>query len=149
VLQQLASDAACAAGDVAGATRAPPPAVEALIASAAEALPESERANAVARVDAAVVAARLEECRIAAEQRQAAAALTAPHGDGLWTVGLEIAAGQWRSNGTGDSCYWQRSPDGNPDDIIDNHFGLAGGTVTLQDGEEFETSRCGTWEFVS
>jgi hypothetical protein len=36
-----------------------------------------------------------------------------------------------------------------PDDIIDNHFGLAGGTVTVRDGEEFETDGCGTWQFIS
>jgi hypothetical protein len=37
----------------------------------------------------------------------------------------------------------------NPDDIISNHFGLAGGTVMLNAGEEFRTEWCGTWKPVS
>jgi len=147
-VQQTAIDAACAAGDRAGYDGAQPPAVDEIITNAARELPAAEREAAIDRVDRGPVRAKLVECRAAGETRKAAEALTAPHGDGLWTVGVEIAPGLWRSTGTADDCYWQRSPDGHPDDIIDNHFGTAGGSVTLNPGEEFETDRCGAWEFV-
>jgi hypothetical protein len=146
---QQALDAACAAGDAAGFEGTQPPSIEDLIANAASGLPQAERESAIQRLDRGAVRSKLAECQAAGESRRAAAALTEPHGDGLWTVGVEIAPGTWRSTGTADDCYWQRSPDGNPDDIIDNHFGLAGGTVTINAGEEFETEDCGTWELVS
>lgn len=141
--QQAAADAACAAGDAYGADPSgAAPNAQTFIEEALTGLPDG------ATIDEAAVQARLDECIVQGEARAAAAVLTEPKGDGLWTVGLEIAPGRWRSSGTGDDCYWQRSPDGNPDDIIDNHFGLAGGTVTIREGEEFETEDCGVWEFV-
>lgn len=80
--------------------------------------------------------------------RSAEEKMSDPKGDGNWTVGVEMAAGKWRSQGTGSSCYWQRSPDGESSEIIDNHFGDAGGTVTVRSGEEFQTRGCGQWEKV-
>ena len=71
----------------------------------------------------------------------------APKESGFFTVGIEIAPGQWRSTGTGDGCYWARL-DGNQE-ILDNHFGNAGGTVTVFPSDyEIQFDDCGVWEFV-
>lgn len=72
---------------------------------------------------------------------------TAPKANGFYTVGVEIAPGQWRSTGTTDNCYWARL-DGSQE-ILDNHFGNAGGTVTVYASDyEIHFEDCGTWEYV-
>ena len=71
-----------------------------------------------------------------------------PKDSGFYTVGIEIVPGQWRSTGTGDGCYWARL--NGKQDIIDNHFGNAGGTVTVSASDyEIQFDDCGIWEFVS
>ena len=50
-----------------------------------------------------------------------------PKGNGFFTVGVDILPGKWESSGTGDGCYWARL-DSNQD-LLDNHYGFAGGTV--------------------
>lgn len=73
--------------------------------------------------------------------------LYGPHGDGFHTVGEEIGAGLWRSNGSGDSCYWARL--NSNQDILDNHFGSAGGSVRIRPSDyEVRFEDCGTWEYV-
>ena len=70
-----------------------------------------------------------------------------PKGDGFYTVGVEITPGRWESTGTGDGCYWARL-DGNQN-ILDNHFGSAGGSITIRPNDyEIEFNGCGTWEFA-
>lgn len=70
-----------------------------------------------------------------------------PKGDGFYTVGLEIAPGRWESTGTGDSCYWARL-DGNQN-LLDNHFGNAGGSITVRPTDyEIEFNECGTWQYA-
>lgn len=70
-----------------------------------------------------------------------------PKDDGFYTVGVEIATGQWRSTGTGDSCYWARL-DGYQG-ILDNHFGMSGGTITIWASDyEVVFDDCGTWEYL-
>jgi len=72
---------------------------------------------------------------------------TSPKGDGFYTVGVEIAAGKWRSTGTGDNCYWARL-DGKQN-TLDNHFGSAGGTVSVRETDyEVSFDGCGTWEYL-
>ena len=74
-------------------------------------------------------------------------AAPAPKSDGFYTVGIEVAPGQWRSTGSGSGCYWARIDA--YQNIIDNHFGNAGGTVTISAGDyEVDFSGCGLWEFV-
>ena len=71
---------------------------------------------------------------------------TGPKGDGFYTVGVEIAPGQWESTGSGDGCYWARL-DGNQN-VLDNHFGSAGGSMTVRESDyEVEFNGCGTWEY--
>ena len=66
--------------------------------------------------------------------------------DGFHTVGHEISAGTWESNGTGDRCYWAVLDD--DQDIMKNHYGDAGGRVKIPaSAAEFETKGCGTWIF--
>lgn len=70
-----------------------------------------------------------------------------PKGDGFYTVGVEIAPGRWQSTGTADDCYWARLTSTN--DILDNHFGTAGGTVNIGTNDyEVVFEDCGTWEYL-
>ena len=72
---------------------------------------------------------------------------TEPEGDGFYTVGVEIAPGKWESTGTSTSCYWSRL--GEYQETLGNHFGIAGGTVTIFDTDyEVHFKECGTWEYV-
>lgn len=68
-------------------------------------------------------------------------------GNGFYLIGVDIAPGVWRSNGSGDSCYWAVTrADG---DIIDNHFGMSGGTAYIPEyGYQVQFEDCGTWTFI-
>ncbi|MBN1639923.1 MAG: SH3 domain-containing protein [Anaerolineae bacterium] len=73
--------------------------------------------------------------------------LTRPRGDGYYLVGIAIAPGKWRSGGSGEDCYWARLD--SKQNILDNHFGLAGGTVNVRSSDyEVLFEGCGTWEWV-
>lgn len=73
--------------------------------------------------------------------------LGAPKGNGFFQVGIDILPGKWRSNGSGNECYWARL-DANQE-LLNNHFGIAGGTVTILPTDyEVEFSDCGMWEYV-
>ena len=50
-------------------------------------------------------------------------------GDDFYLVNTEIAPGVWRSQGTGDGCYWEF--DGRSGNIINNHFGMTGGIMYI------------------
>jgi len=69
-------------------------------------------------------------------------------GEGIWTVGVDIAAGTWRPvEGASEDCYWAIHATGNNgEDIISNGLGGGRPTVNLSEGQDFETSRCGDWE---
>ncbi len=67
---------------------------------------------------------------------------------GFYLVGSEIAPGVWRSSGTSDTCYWSiTTQTGN---IINNHFGMAGGTMYVpSSGFQVELDAdCGTWTYL-
>ena len=73
--------------------------------------------------------------------------ITQPLGDGFYTVGEEIAPGKWRSTGTGDECFWQRLD--SDQGILDDHYGMAGGTVTVRQSDyEIHFEGCGMWEWL-
>lgn len=64
--------------------------------------------------------------------------------DGTYLVNEQIPPGTYRSTGKGTRCYWERG--GSADDIIDNHYGLAGGVVTIQASDlKFISKGCGPW----
>lgn len=73
--------------------------------------------------------------------------LIAPIEDGFYLIGIDIMPGRWETTGNGAQCYWARTNvDG---DLIDNHFGIAGGTITLLESDfQIEISNCGTAVFV-
>lgn len=85
-----------------------------------------------------------EDAVTGAEKKKAANTV----GDGTWTVGVDIEPGTYRSNdNVGSTCYWGIYLTGsNGDDIITND--LPGGgrpSVTLAPGQDFNSTRCGTW----
>lgn len=69
--------------------------------------------------------------------------------EGRWTVGDDIAPGTYKSTSPveADNCYWAITKSGsNGDDIVSNDFGIKGNqTVVLKEGQDFESSNCGTW----
>lgn len=70
-------------------------------------------------------------------------------GPGIYLVGVDIAPGVWRSQAESDNCYWER--DDKTGEIIDNHFGFAGGTMYIgpNDFSVEVSEECGTWVFLS
>jgi hypothetical protein len=71
-----------------------------------------------------------------------------PKFDGNYLVGVDIAPGVWRSDGSQDDCYWETST--MTGDIVDNYFGRAGGTAYINPSAfavHFED--CGTWTFYA
>ena len=78
----------------------------------------------------------------------AIAGLTAPKGDGVYLVGVDIQIGTWQSNGEdGENCYWVRRK---YDAIaLDEYSGPPGVSITIQSVDyEVEFRGCGTWEYV-
>lgn len=79
---------------------------------------------------------------------KAMAALRSPKGDGFYLVNVDIAPGVWRSGGDGDHCYWSVTRANG--DIIDNDFGMAGGTAYIPPTAfQVEFENCGRWTFIS
>ena len=77
-------------------------------------------------------------------EREPLSDINEPKDDGFHTIGIEMSAGTWISQGTGDDCYWARL--NNNQDTIANHYGKAGGAVTIQPTDyEFKTEDCGEW----
>jgi hypothetical protein len=69
-------------------------------------------------------------------------------GNGFYLIGVDIAPGIWRSQGSGDGCYWAVTRA--TGDIIANHFGMSGGTAYIpESGFQVEFNDCGMWEFIS
>jgi len=67
---------------------------------------------------------------------------------GFYLVNVYIAPGVWKSNGTGDKCYWEVTTA--TGDIINNHFGMAGGTMYIP-ASAFQVRmepECGTWDWL-
>jgi hypothetical protein len=71
----------------------------------------------------------------------------APHGDGYYLVGTEIAVGVWRSMGDTSNCYWETtSRAGN---ILNYHFGSSGGTMYVAANAFMVRLRsCGDWVYL-
>jgi len=68
--------------------------------------------------------------------------------EGTWTVGRDIEPGTYTTTAeVASDCYWSITKSGtNGGDIIENDI-VKGGkpTVTLREGQDFKTSRCGGW----
>jgi hypothetical protein len=110
------------------------------------------------RSEADAVAARAAELEtLSAEVAEREAAVTATEQqiaantitEGMWTVGIDIEPGTYRTTEavSSGSCYWGIYRSGtNGGDIIENDI-VNGGfpTVTLSEGQDFSTQRCGSW----
>ena len=103
----------------------------------------SAREAAVAATEADVKAR--ETAVSSAEAAKAANTIT----DGTWTVGKTVSPGTYTTTTeVGSSCYWGIYRSGsNGDDIIENDIPGGGRpTVTISEGQDFKSSRCGKWE---
>lgn len=101
-----------------------------------------EREEELAQAEAEVVEREKAVGKIEVEQEKNSV------GNGIWTVGTDIKAGTYRTKeAVGSDCYWAVLRTGtNGSDIINN--GIPGGgrpTVAVKKGQDFESSRCGTW----
>ncbi|MFZ3151933.1 MAG: hypothetical protein WA116_09670 [Anaerolineaceae bacterium] len=73
--------------------------------------------------------------------------LKSPKTDGFYLVNVDIAPGVWRSNGSQENCYWAVTTA--TGGILDNHFGMAGGTMYVPaNGFQVELDDCGTWTWL-
>lgn len=106
---------------------------------------EAEVGKAEAALKTAQAAVKKREDAVtAAEKTQAANTV----GDGTWTVGTDIKPGTYRAtDNVGSTCYWGIYRSGsNGDDIIENDIPGGGRpVVTLSPGQDFKSTRCGTW----
>ncbi len=78
----------------------------------------------------------------------ATASPTDPFGEGIYQVGVDIAAGTWVNDGVGDLCYWARLSGfgGDLNEIIatDNREGQH--IVIIEVGDSgFDSNDCGIW----
>lgn len=95
-----------------------------------------------------------EECGLACQQSKITKTPTIrsldptdSRNDGIYIVGKSIAPGLWRSRGVQSDCYWARYNSQN--DLLDNHFGVAGGTVNIRSSDlQVEFRDCGSWKYV-
>lgn len=106
---------------------------------------ETEVGKAEAAVKSAETAVKKREEAVTAAEKEKAANTVS---DGTWTVGKDITAGTYRATAdVGSSCYWGIYETGsNGGNIIEND--LPGGghpSVALSAGQDFKSSRCGTW----
>jgi hypothetical protein len=75
---------------------------------------------------------------------------TAPFGDGMYIVGVDIGSGTWRNDGSS-GCYWARLSgfSHKSDDIIANEYADTQQTVTISPTDVgFESDGCGTWSKI-
>lgn len=73
---------------------------------------------------------------------------TASFGDGMYLVGVDIAPGTWRNDGSS-GCYWARLSGFSHQfaDIIANEYSDSQQTVTISSSDVgFESDDCDTWQ---
>lgn len=89
------------------------------------------------------------EAVAAPSQTPAQPSLRTSFGDGTHVVGQTFAPGTYTTPGAGDFCLYQWLTSTGKDGEIVNQSGTKGSaTVTLTEGEVFESMRCGTWSKV-
>ncbi|MBB5920069.1 hypothetical protein FHR81_001099 [Actinoalloteichus hoggarensis] len=92
------------------------------------------------------------ETAAAAVEEESGPAVTIQGGN--YVVGTDMVAGTWRTDGPADSvipnCYWARNSDasGELGAILANGNTEGPATVTVSDGEVFESSGCEPWSLV-
>lgn len=118
------------------------------IADRESALEERESAvgDKESKVSAAEAAVKTREKAVGSAETEAAANTV---GDGTWSVGDDIKPGSYRATAdVGSTCYWAIYSSGsNGGDIIQNDIPGGGRpTVKLSKGQDFKSSRCGSWQ---
>jgi hypothetical protein len=112
----------------------------------------AESSAAVASASAQAADLQVQEAAIAAREEAVSAteATIAANtvGPGTYVVGVDMQPGTYRTeSAVSSSCYWGIYVSGsNGDDIVEND--IPGGgfpTVTVSEGEDFKSSRCGNW----
>ncbi|WP_197322203.1 DUF4200 domain-containing protein [Saccharomonospora sp. NB11] len=88
------------------------------------------------------------DAREAALQKEEQEVAANTIGEGVWTVGVDIEPGTYRATDVSSMCYWEIRQTGVTgfEGVINN--GLPGGgnpSVTLSEGQDFQTNRCGEW----
>jgi len=70
-------------------------------------------------------------------------------GPGVVIVGRDVAAGEYATSGVTNCYYVWKSDTTKSATIIDNNIVNGSATITLNDGDVFESNRCGRWTKVS
>ena len=107
---------------------------------------EAAAATSQEKLTAAEAAVKAREDAVSGAEKTKAANTV---GDGTWVVGSDIAPGTYRaSQPVGSNCYWGVYRSGsNGADILENDIPGGGHpVVTLAEGQDFKSARCGTWE---
>jgi hypothetical protein len=93
------------------------------------------------QLDKRAAAVRQRERAVAREERIIA---RSKFGDGVYLVGVDIPAGEYRTAGGASECYWERRQRGSTDEI-EAYFGSGPARAYVNAGELFEAQGCGTW----
>lgn len=107
---------------------------------------ETEVGKADAAVKTAEAAVKVREDAVTGAEKTKAGNTV---GDGTWTVGKDIEPGTYRAAAAvGSTCYWGIYQSGtNGSKIIENDIPGGGRpVVTLSNGQDFNSTRCGKWE---
>lgn len=107
---------------------------------------EAEVETLRGEVEVAADAVKAREDAVSGAEEEKAANTIA---EGTWTVGVDVEPGAYRTTeNVGSKCYWGIYTSGtNGEDIQANDIPGGGRpTVTLSEGQDFETARCGSWE---
>lgn len=102
-----------------------------------------DKETEISEADAAV---KTREKAVGTAETEAAANTVS---DGTWSVGDDIKPGSYRATAdVGSTCYWAIYSSGsNGGDIIENDIPGGGRpTVKLSKGQDFKSSRCGSWK---
>lgn len=117
-------------------------ALEAREAAVAES--DAQLAEIAAELDA--YAAELDEREAGLEQTETEIAEGTFGGNGVYIVGEDVTAGEYKNTEWDNLCYYEfKSSTGADADIVSNGLLEGPGRVTLSDGDIFETVDCGEW----
>jgi len=138
-LERVQDNFEAAQGDISAAQSS------AAAAAASAAAVSADAAARQAEMDTREAALVAREGAVAATEQQIAANTVGP---GTFVVGVDMQPGTYRTDAAvSSSCYWAILVSGtNGDDIVEND--IPGGgfpTVTVSEGQDFKSNRCGNW----
>lgn len=109
-----------------------------------EARAELEKEYAEREASIKAQSATLDQREAAIKAVEVAKKANVIEGDGIYEVGVDIQPGTWKTQGSGQSCYWQTSSKGG--DILANG-NVDGPAVVVIPASAFSftSTRCGKW----